>query len=187
MLSKVKLGAGKVSGFCLKYSGIAAVLVAILAYMGGIRATNTANDALAMQRIYEAWDLLGGSKGTVAVAVKGLSTDSASLELARREIMEALKYAPRSPAAHRMMSSYYTAKGDWKSSREWAIKAVKLDQDDPESYNSLGIAYLQLKQYGDAEKNFYLARKLAPEEPRFIKNLLLSRACQSNSAHSTDC
>jgi len=167
--------------------GLAGIILGLLGYMQAKETERTANIVQARQHIFAAWDLLGGTQGLVAIAMRDVSVDSSSLELARREIETALLLAPDLPLAHRIQSSYFGAMGMWKKSIQAAQRAVTLNGNDAESYNHLGVANLQLKKYRQAEENFKRALSIVPSERRYAQNLLLTRACQSDNPHTEGC
>lgn len=167
--------------------GLAGTIFGILAYYHSVDTNHRTSTLESRQLLFEAWDYMEGEQGAISIQTREYSTDQRKLELARRKIENAYILTPELALVHRMKSSYYSAKNDWKSSKKWANSALKLNSDDAKNHNHLGVAELMLKNYPQSERSFIQANKLDPEEQRYIRNLLLVRACMKSTPHSDGC
>ena len=74
------------------------------------------------------------------------------------------------PSLHNIALIYYDKK-DYRSTIQYALKAVASDPDTPQHYYTLGLAYYGNKSWADAEKALHEAIKRKPDYPDAIYTL----------------
>ena len=139
--------------------GLIATVVAVLSYVQSqkslaialaseqraTRAEDLSRRVEAEQYLSDAWDLMGGDKGTSSI--QRPIRDEKQLELARRLIVDkALVLQPASSEAHRYYAIYLYAKGDIRHAISELEQSLKLDPSSPEA--KYDLTRMKLELYG---------------------------------------
>ena len=112
-----------------------ALLGAILGTLSYFHSRETAREAyqntaaitrIEVQKLLDsAWDKLGGAEGTSIIMAKTINSNV--LELAHREIEQAMILAPTSSRAYRILAAYYEARQLNEKAEKAYIKAIELE------------------------------------------------------------
>lgn len=120
----------------------------------------------------EAWDLLGGQRGTDYFTFRSV-VDPQQLEVAKRKIEAALTIDPRNARALRCKGVHLLTFGKTEEAIEVLRQAVALDPQNPGPHNSLGTAYQWKGNHEEAASAFRKVLQLDPTYKRARFNLAL--------------
>lgn len=90
------------------------------------------------------------------------------------ELSTAASLDPRLTEAHNLLGVAFDKKGFADRAKESYERAVKVDNDDPETLNNLGFSLYQNGNYRAAVDRLKRAAKLAPNDERILNNLGLA-------------
>lgn len=111
----------------------------------------------------EAWDMMGGAKGT-EILYSNTPISRQSLELAKRDIDKALKIDENNAKALRMKGIYLDLIGNDEEAIEVHQQAIRADPEDAKTYISLGALYDNLNQASLAEELYKKALEVDPDD-----------------------
>jgi Flp pilus assembly protein TadD len=90
------------------------------------------------------------------------------------ELSTAASMNPNLTEAHNLLGVAYDKKGFADRAKESYERAVKTDNNDPETLNNLGFSLYQSGNYRAAVDRLKRASKLAPKDERILNNLGLA-------------
>jgi type IV pilus assembly protein PilF len=88
------------------------------------------------------------------------------------------EYTQEKLRSHKEIAKIYIADGRYQDALRELTLAISTDKCDAETYNLLGVVYLNLKDYAKAEESFNEALKLAPNFSEAYNNLGLLNLLQ---------
>ena len=141
---------------------IVALLVCILAFLGFYYANIKGKEKSVLKLNNEAFDLIGGNKGSVYINTGLVSDteDSNRMELALRKIEEGLSIIPDNCRGLELKAIYYAEVGgeeNIKTAQSLLSKVIKFYPAYPLSYNNMGNILLNLGQFEDAVKYYKIS------------------------------
>ena len=133
--------------------------MAFVGFVSGLVATFLSVDnylsskkVLVDKELNEAWDLMGGKRGTSYISVEE-SQDNNKMNEAFRKLELARGIMPDSARVHRVLGAYWTLRGsesDLSKAVEHYSRAVELDSEMVAAYSGLGTA---LRNQGEIEES----------------------------------
>lgn len=158
---------------------IVALLVCILAFLGFYYANIKGKEKSVLNLNNEAFDLIGGNKGSVYINTGLVSDteDSNRMELALRKIEEGLSIIPDNCRGLELKAIYYAEVGgeeNIKTAQSLLSKVITFYPAYPLSYNNMGNILSNLGQFEDAVKYYKISinkyKNLKKTSPHSIEN-----------------
>lgn len=118
----------------------------------------------------EAWDLMGGERGTSTIDE---FADPERLELARRKVRDALILCPDCSAAHGKMGVYFVATGQLLRAEQELRRAVELDPQNFMARRNLAGVFVLQERRTDAVKQLEIALEVYPDLESMLKLAVL--------------
>lgn len=133
------------------------------------------------QLLAEAWDLMGAEQGIVSGTIRRKRAERNDLQLANRNIDQALTLDPSSAKAHFYKGVYLDLSGKDAQAQDELKKAIDLDSSYAQAYTALGSIYLQRSNFEEAELAYRKAIELQPDIHAPYNNLAISILKRSGS------
>lgn len=164
-----------------------AMLGAVLGTIGFLQSRQAADVAWRVEAdklLDDAWDCLGGGKGTDYIGV--YVSDPRELEMANRYIDRAKTIAPKYARVYSIGSALAAARGQYDESISLSRKALELDPKASSACNRIGWILTMRQQWPEAAAEFRRAAALDPKNPSAWSNLCFALLQQHKLSEAAD-
>jgi tetratricopeptide (TPR) repeat protein len=149
---------------------LAALVVSLSSFVTNRLTKKRLNTVEVRQLTNKAWDLLGAEPGTSSVELTDVR-DPAQLELAGRQIEEALIRAPRDFRAQQAKGIYALASGKPQEAEKALRKAIRLAQRKAALHVALGNALYFQQRHEESVGAFHEALSIEPDRADALGHL----------------